>query len=143
MQPYERAFPCLGLDGQHVEPPVRAGKPALSEKLPGHARQKAPLIRSDRVFGQCGRVRLAGPGLHFYERQYGSIEANEVDFTLKARRPEVAADDDVAMAPQIPVGKRLASYADQMPGLLRAGRSLGAQVQGRNRSWPPSQPGRR
>ena len=67
--------------------------------------------------GKLAGLRLTRPGLYFYKRQYRPVKANQIDLTFYARRTEVAADHDVAMAPQIPIGEGLAAHTHQMSRL--------------------------
>ena len=97
--------------------------------------------------GKPDAPSLAGARFHFDEREHRAVVADQVDLTLDAGHREVARDDRVAVAAQIPVGERFAAHARARRRALARGRRalLGAARRDSLRSLfaTPIRPSRR
>ena len=99
----------MRFDGHHVEAKGTLAQAPLGAKLARHARKVAPLVRRDGVFGQAKGAGFAGAGLHLDEGQNLSVVTDQIDFALDAGHGEVARDDRVAVAAQVPIGECFAA----------------------------------
>jgi hypothetical protein len=97
---------------------------ACAQKLAGHAREVAALFPVHGFFGRLrrGASRLRrrevgdGARLYFYEGERLAVVTYHINFAFDAGRGEIAGDEDVAVAVQVPVGVGFAADA----GLARA-----------------------
>jgi hypothetical protein len=116
MKPYLRARSPACLDGHYVKPVRSRFHPASTQELPGGPEQVAPLFGIDSLFGR-GQRRIPGcssgyrPRFYLDEGKHGAVKADHIDLALETGKRVVAGYQDVALASQIPIGKRFSSNA--------------------------------
>jgi hypothetical protein len=107
----------------------------LREEAPRGPADEMPLFLGDAKFRKGDLILPSGPGSHLDERQRLTIIRNEVNLALGTTRHVVPGDEHISVAPQIPVGKRLAAYCrdadlfpSYRPALLPAGSILAVRA---------------
>jgi len=77
---------------------------ALGEEALRGADDHALFVGGDAELGERGELFACGARAYFDEGEGITVVADQIDFAFGAARHEVACDEDVAVAPEIPVG---------------------------------------
>lgn len=119
METNDWGAPSWTLDGHQIKTPGGIARPPFPEKSFCHALEMLPLLRSHGFFRLARTLLGSTARFHFNKSKHRTIVTHQIDFALIFGNFVIPCDEDVAVAPQIPVSIRLAANSRAPRSFLR------------------------
>jgi hypothetical protein len=106
----------LVINGEDIEAAGAFGNMPFGEEVGGGSREELLFAGRDAQLWEGGKIIADGASANFNEGERFAIVADHVEFAFGRARSEVARDEDVAVAAEIPVGVSFAANASPTSG---------------------------